>query len=106
MKSHIFSKKPTQAQNPVISVLLRQETVTWGGRTWAAPVSGRGIKGGGSGYAALLAHAGGVLYGTELGSVTLKVGFFCFPIKYSTHRELQLAAINRELQLAVINNPV
>jgi hypothetical protein len=30
--------------------------------------------------------AGGVLYGTELGSVTLKIiGFFCFPIKHSTH---------------------
>ena len=40
----------------------------------------------GSEYAALLAHAGGVLYGTELGSVTLKrIGFFCFPIKHSTH---------------------
>jgi hypothetical protein len=37
-------------------------------------------------YAALLAHARGALYGTELGSVTLKrIGFFCFPIKYSTH---------------------
>jgi len=34
----------------------------------------------------ILAHAGGVLYGTELGSVTLKrVGLFCFPIKHSTH---------------------
>jgi len=33
-----------------------------------------------------LAHAGGALYGTELGSVTLKrIGFFCFPIKHSTH---------------------
>ena len=36
-------------------------------------MSGRGITGGGSGYAALLAHAGGVLYGMELGSVTLKI---------------------------------
>ena len=28
---------------------------------------------------------GGALYGTELGSVTLKrIGFFCFPIKHST----------------------
>jgi hypothetical protein len=28
----------------------------------------------------------GALYGTELGSVTLKrIGFFCFPIKHSTH---------------------
>jgi hypothetical protein len=26
------------------------------------------------------------VYGTELGSVTLKrIGFFCFPIKHSTH---------------------
>ena len=48
--------------------------------------SGSRITGGGSGYAALLAHAGGVLYGMELGSVTLKrIGFFCFPIKHSTH---------------------
>jgi hypothetical protein len=48
--------------------------------------SGTGITGGGSGYAAILAHAGGVLYGMELGSVTLKrIGFFCFPIKHSTH---------------------
>jgi len=52
--------------------------------TWAALDSGTGITGGGSGYAALLAHAGGALYGTELGSVTLKrtrIGFFCFQIK-------------------------
>ena len=48
--------------------------------------SGTRITGGGSGYAAILAHAGGVLYGMELGSVTLKrIGFFCFPIKHSTH---------------------
>ena len=41
-------------------------------------------------YAALLAHAGGALYGTELGSVTLKrIGFFCFPIKHSTHTQVQ-----------------
>ena len=60
--------------------------MTWGGWTWAAPVTGTGITDGGSGYAAHLAHAGGVLYGTELGSVTLKrVGLFCFPIKHSTH---------------------
>jgi hypothetical protein len=39
-------------------------------------LDGRGITGGRSGYAALLAHAGGALYGTELGSVTLKrIGF-------------------------------
>jgi hypothetical protein len=37
-------------------------------------------------YAALSAHAGWVLYGMELGPVTLKrIGFFCFPIKHSTH---------------------
>jgi hypothetical protein len=37
-----------------------------------------------------LAHAGGVLYGTELGSVTLKrVGLFCFPIKHSTHTHIE-----------------
>jgi hypothetical protein len=41
--------------------------------TSATPVSGTGITGGGSGYAALLAHAGWVLYGMELGSVTLKI---------------------------------
>ena len=41
--------------------------------------SGRGITGGGSGYAALLAHAEGVLYGMELGPVTLKrIGFLLF----------------------------
>ncbi len=45
--------------------------------------------------AALLAHAEGALYGTELGSVTLKrIGFFSFPIKHSlnthTQRTLQL----------------
>jgi hypothetical protein len=51
--------------------------------------SGTRITGGGSGYAAILAHAGGALYGTELGSVTLKrVGLFCFPIKHSTHTAL------------------
>ena len=45
-----------------------------------------GASGGGSGYASILAHAGGALYGPgyELGSVTFKfkkIGFFCFPIK-------------------------
>ena len=70
-------------------VLVRQETVTWGGWTWAMD-SGSRVTGGGSGYAAILAHAGGVLYGTELGSVTLKrVGLFCFPIKHSTHTLVQ-----------------
>jgi hypothetical protein len=57
----------------------------------AETVSGRGITGGGSGYAALLEHAEGALYGTELGSVTLKrIGFFCFPIKHSTHTRFEL----------------
>ena len=63
--------------------------MTWGGWTWRLDLamdSGRGITGGGSGYAALLAHAEGALYGTDLGSVTLeRVGLFCFPIKHSTH---------------------
>jgi len=32
-------------------------------------------------HSAILAHAGGALYGMELGSVTLKrIGFFWFPI--------------------------
>ena len=80
-----FGQAPTQVLNSVISVLLRQETATWEGVTWAAMDSGTGITGGGSGYAAMLAHAEGALYGTELGSVTLKrIGFFCFPIKHST----------------------
>ena len=49
-------------------------------------MSGTEITVGGSDYAALLAHAEGALYGMELGSVTLKrIGFFCFPIKHSTH---------------------
>jgi hypothetical protein len=54
--------------------------------------SGTRITCGGSGYAAILAHAGGFLYGTELGSVTLKrVGLFCFPIKHSTHTQVDLS---------------
>ena len=54
---------------------------------------GRRITGGGSGYAALLEHAGGVLYGMELGSVTLKrIGLFCFPIKHSTHTRKRLGS--------------
>ena len=45
-----------------------------------------GITGGGSGYAALLAYAEGVLYGTEHGSVTLKrVVLFCFSTKILKH---------------------
>jgi hypothetical protein len=69
---------------------IKHSTHTLGGlEQWAAMDYGTGITGGGgSGYATILAHAGGVLYGTELGSVTLKrVGSFCFPIKHSTHTE-------------------
>ena len=81
--SHLGLSPP---ETVTVFQLNTQHTHTWGGWTWAAPVSGRGITGGGSGYAAILAHAGGVLYGTELGSVILKrVGLFCFPIKHSTH---------------------
>jgi len=50
--------------------------------------------GGGSGYAAILADAGGALYGTEIGSVTLclclkRIGFLCFPIKHSTVKKYE-----------------
>ncbi len=39
---------------------------------------------------------GGVLYGTELGSVTLKrVGLFCFPIEHSTHTHIPLLVDTR-----------
>ena len=49
-----------------------------------------------SGYAAHLVNAEGVLYGTELGSVTLKrVGLFCFPIKHSTYIRTD-AAVDRD----------
>jgi len=49
--------------------------------------------------AAHLAHAEGVLYGTELGSVTLKrVGLFRFPIKYSTHTKVQQDWISHNCQ--------
>jgi hypothetical protein len=56
--------------------------------------SGTGITGGGSGYAAILAHAEGALYGTELGSVTLKrVGllklYFVFQFKHSMHEAVR-----------------
>jgi hypothetical protein len=47
--------------------------------------------------AAILAHAGGALYGTELGSVTLKrIGFFCFPIKHwhSTHTQAHTLSVD------------
>ena len=65
-----FGPEPTQVLNSVISVLLRQETATWGGLDLVSDGfsdSGSRITGGGSGFAALLAHAGGVVYGTELG---------------------------------------
>jgi hypothetical protein len=65
-----------------------------------------GITGGGPGYAAILAHAEGVLYGTELGSVTLKrVGLFCFPIKHSTHtRTVQLSFVRSFVRETFIDN--
>jgi hypothetical protein len=51
------------------------------GVTWATPVSGTRITGGGSGYAAILADVGWVLYSMEFGSVTLKrIGFFVFQL--------------------------
>ena len=53
--------------------------------------SGTGITGGGSGYAAILAHAGGALHGTELGSVTLKslrIGFFVFQLTVTLNTHL------------------
>jgi len=61
--------------------------------TWALD-SGTGVTGGGSECSALLAYAGGVLYGTELGLVTLtRIGFFCFPIKHSTHTQTPSHAV-------------
>jgi hypothetical protein len=70
----------------VISVLLRQETATWG----CCDLGNSGVwerdYGWGVRVRRHLAHAEGVMYGMELGSVTLKrIGFFCFPIKHSTH---------------------
>ena len=51
--------------------------------------SGTGITGGGSEYAAILAHAGGALYGMELGSVTLKrIGFFVFQLTVTLNTHL------------------
>jgi hypothetical protein len=82
-----FGPEP-QAQYSVISVLVRQQTVTWGGWTWPSGQRrclGRGLRVGVPGTPPFW-RTGGVLYGTELGSVTLKrVGLFCFPIKHSTH---------------------
>ena len=48
--------------------------------------SGTGITRGGSEYAALLAHAGGALYGTELGSVTLWTLECLFRGNFGIHR--------------------
>jgi hypothetical protein len=52
--------------------------------------SGTRITGGGSGYAAIWRTREASEFCTvELGSVTLKrIGFFCFPIKHSTHTAL------------------
>jgi hypothetical protein len=87
-----FGPAPTQALNSVISVLLRQETATWGGSDLGSADVWERDYGWGSGYAVILAHAGGALYGTELGLVTLKrIGFFCFPIKLSTHTQPSLS---------------
>ena len=72
-------------------------------------MSATGITGGGSGYAALLAHAEGALYGTELGSVTLKrIGFFCFPIRHSTHttRPAQWLPVPRHFPRALAEHGV
>jgi hypothetical protein len=63
-----FGLEPTQVVNSVILVLLRQETVTWGGLDLGSTSVGRGITGGGSGYASILAHAEGALYGTDSGT--------------------------------------
>ncbi len=64
--------EPTQVLNSVISVLLRQETATWGG----CDLGNSGVWDGDYGWGVRvrrhLAHAEGVLYGMELGSVTLK----------------------------------
>ena len=93
-----FGPKPTQAQYSVISVLVRQETVlvsfvfqlntqhTHLGRLDL----GAGFWGQDYGWGLQVSRpfgaAEGVLYGTELGSVTSKrVGLFVFPIQHSTH---------------------
>jgi len=72
-----FGPEPTQVLNSVISVLLRQETATWRGLDLGSAGVWDGDYWWGVWVRRPLAHAGGVLYGTELGSVTLKrVGFF------------------------------
>ena len=62
----------TQVLNSVISVLLRQETATWGGCDLGNSGVWERDYGWGVRVRRHLAHAGGVLYGMELGSVTLK----------------------------------
>jgi hypothetical protein len=59
--------------NSVISVLLRQETATWGGCDLGNSGVWERDYGWGVRVRRHLAHAGGVLYGMELGSVTLKI---------------------------------
>ena len=79
----------TQVLNSVISVLLRQETATWGGLNLGTLDSGSRITGvGGPGTPPFWRTRKERC--TELGSVTLKrIGLFCFPIKHSTHTECQ-----------------
>jgi len=68
-----FGPEPTQVLNSVISVLLRQESATWGGLDLDSAGVWKRDYGWGVRVAAILAHVEGALYGMELGSVTLKV---------------------------------
>ena len=68
-----FGQAPTQVLNSVISVLLRQETATWGGCDLGNSGVWERDYGWGVRVRRHLAHAEGVLYGMELGSVTLKI---------------------------------
>jgi len=53
-------------------------------------------------WEALLAHAGGALYGMELGSVTSnRIGFFCFPNKHSTHT-LRFVTLKSQLSWVLV----
>jgi len=64
-----FVPEQTQVLNSVISVLLRQETVTWGGLELVSA----GVWEGDYGWGVRVRRpvgARGALYGTELGSVT------------------------------------
>jgi hypothetical protein len=69
----------------------------FGCRRLFSDCTGTGITGGGSLYTALLPHAEGVLYGTELGSVTLKrVVLFCFSTKIlNTHTPFRKVRVSR-----------